>query len=137
MLHILLTPALMLTWLLSITKSSEFDYNYLDEADSDYNFNTDANSVEFQPTSTTTRPLVSYGPVERRNPSIYRYIRYKARSDQSIITFPSSSSSSSSSRPTVASIKIYSCDGFLMKCEYRPNYDTEYPLHCQMVQNKV
>ena len=35
--------------------------------------------------------------------------------------------------PPVKSIKIYECDGWAMKCEYRPSQASQYPLHCKFV----
>ena len=33
--------------------------------------------------------------------------------------------------PPVKSIKIYECEGWAMRCEYRPSQDSQYPLHCK------
>merc|ERR1711953_1462390 len=35
--------------------------------------------------------------------------------------------------PPVKSIKIYECEGWAMRCEYRPSQTSQYPLHCQFV----
>jgi len=35
--------------------------------------------------------------------------------------------------PKARSIKIYECDTWAMRCEYRPSKETEYNLHCKVV----
>ena len=38
--------------------------------------------------------------------------------------------------PKARSIKIYECDTWAMRCEYRPSKETEYNLHCKVVPSR-
>jgi len=38
--------------------------------------------------------------------------------------------------PKVRSIKIYECDSWGMRCEYRPSKKTEYNLHCKVIPSR-
>lgn len=40
-------------------------------------------------------------------------------------------------KPGVESIKVYECGNFFMRCEFRPNFDVEYPLHCKMASDSI
>ena len=38
--------------------------------------------------------------------------------------------------PSVQSIKIYQCSNCQIRCEYRPNYKVDYPLHCRIQEKR-
>ena len=89
-------------------------------------------SPEFYPTEFDPLPAVETpaAPEVTRRPTIYRR-RFLKNSDR--VKFPSLRSHDYGYKPNVESIKVYECGNFLMRCEFRPKFDVEYPLHCKMV----
>ena len=89
-------------------------------------------SPEFNPTIFDPLPAVETpaAPEVKRKPTIVR--RFIKNSDR--VYFPSSSRPLDYGyKPSVESIRIYECGNFFMQCEFRQNFDVEYPLHCKMV----
>ena len=114
------------TLLFHVILTSEFDYydlisNSLEGASPEFN------PTEFDPLPAVETPAA---PEATRTPTIYRR-RFLKNSDR--VNFPSLRSHDYGYNPKVESIKVYECGNFLMRCEFRPNFDVEYPLHCKMV----
>ena len=105
--------------------ASEFEYEDTIKTifkDNNY-YNNSLISPEFQPqtpSTTTPRIIKIFKRTQRRN-------HFYERDSTGSITFPYKYD-----KPSVKSIKIYQCDNFRMKCEFRPNYNVKYPLHCKM-----
>ena len=120
--------SLIMLLLVAYCFSSEFEYeDTINEIFHDYDYYPSlASSPEFQPNgplSTTPKTIrISRRPARR----IYNVNR-NSRDNIDSITFPANPV-----KPSVRSIKIYQCGNFRMRCEFRPNYDVDYPLHCKM-----
>ena len=119
--------SLFLSLLLLVTHciSSEFDYeDTINEIFQDYDYYPSlASSPEFLPngpSSTTPKTIRISRRPHRRIYDVNRISRDR-------ITFPVTPF-----KPSIKSIKIYQCGNFRMRCEFRPNYDVDYPLHCKM-----
>ena len=102
--------------------SSEFEY---DEAIKEI-------FEEFQPQAQlSTTPRTVRIRISRRPPRrIHRFLKNTSSRNKNSdsITFPQV-------KPSVKSIRIYQCADFKMRCEFRPNYNVVYPLHCKMEEN--
>ena len=116
------------TLLFQVILASEFDDSIYDLISNSL----EGASPEFNPTEFDPLPAVETpaAPEVTRTPTIYRR-RFLKNSDR--VNFPSSRSHDYGYKPKVESIKVYECGNFLMRCEFRPNFDVEYPLHCKMV----
>ena len=117
------------TLLFRVILMSEFDesiYNLISNS-------LEGASPEFFPTEFDPLPAMENPATSEvtRTPTIVR--RFFKNSDTDRVYFPSSRPLDYGYKPSVESIRIYECGNFFMKCEFRQNFDVEYPLHCKMV----
>ena len=117
------------TLLFRVILMAEFD-------DSIYNLisnSLEGASPEFFPTEFDPLPAIENPatPEVTRTPTIVR--RFIKNSDTDRVYFPSSRPLDYGYKPSVESIRVYECGNFFMRCEFRLNFDVEYPLHCKMV----
>ena len=118
------------TLLFHVILTSEFDDSIYDLISNSL----EGASPEFSPTEFDPLPAVETpeAPEVRKKRTIYRR-RFIKNSDR--VYFPSSRPLDYGYKPNVEAIKVYGCGNFLMRCEFRPNFDVEYPLHCKMVSS--
>merc|ERR1711953_387410 len=125
----------------------------------DYDYENSPNSVEFGAPSQTPRPTTrSPSPPPRTTPTYpsaptrpttrsppYWWMNSTILSNQTTVEIDRKPGYNPGYKaglkpaykpvvvPPVKSIKIYECDGWAMKCEYRPSQASQYPLHCKFV----
>ena len=119
------------TLLFQVILASEFDDSIYDLISNSL----EGASPEFYPTEFDPLPVkeTPAAPAVTRTPTIVRR-RIVKNSDR--VYFPSSRPLDYGYKPNVESIRVYECGNFFMRCEFRPNFDVEYPLHCKMVSEK-
>ena len=104
------------------------DYNFIDrfrpghESNINWAHVSHAPSIEFDVSTSAPQPM----PMQTHKKTYKKRVKFN-RSPRK--------TSKMHHRPTyypVAAIKVYQCADLYLRCEYRPNYQAEYPLHCQV-----
>ena len=109
-----------------------------------YDYENSPNSVEFGAPSHTPRPTTRSPPAPYwwMNSAIFNNINKTTGGDDGkpgykpgykLGSKPGYKSKKCPDVPPLKSIKIYECEDWTMRCEYRPSKGSLYPLHCQLV----